>query len=237
MCDSLTFKYRIEGSPRVLQKFVKTIQEYRVDCGNGMDGLRCPIYDHMDGSLSWAGWQDSLMGELDGYLCALTRRNATRIWAYHGEANDDYRYGCVRRFGKGEVHEAGHWDSDVGFDAAMAAIELQNSKSFDAAMLLVKKLEWECARPGRLSAVLAQMVLEAMVRHPSLAMEGPIWSRVTELRSQISASNLTSETAGGDREMDPNRIGWLFAKIEAGKLLAGLAATTGEACPPKVARL
>ncbi len=36
---------------------------------------------------------------------------------------------------------------------------------------------------------------------------------------------------------DPNRIGLLFAEIEAGKLLLGLTPITGEACPPKVVRL
>ena len=238
MSDSINFKYRIEGSPRVLAKFVQTIKKVRFEYGDGKcaDGLGFPVYDRMDGSLTWAGWAGSLVYDNDESLASLTRRNATRILAYHGESNDDYIRGQVLRMEKGEVREVGFWDADVGFPEAMASIKLEGVADMDSAMVLLKALERACDRPGRRSAVLAQMLLEAMLQHPSLA-RSPIWTRVMDLRSQLAASDITSDTANGDGDLDSNRIDWLFAKIEAARLMASLTATTGEACPPKVVRL
>jgi hypothetical protein len=103
----------------------------------------------------------------------------------------------------------------------------------------MRELDRVCERPGRLSAVLAQMLLEALVRHPSLASNATIWTGIMELRSQIAASDIHSETVWGDsdQELDSNDIDGLFAKIEAGRLMAALSTPTGEACPPKVVRL
>jgi hypothetical protein len=237
MCDSLSFKYRIEGSPRVLAKVVQTINQYQKEYGEDTDGLSSRVCKNADGSLSWSGWAYSLMWELDRALVKLTRRNATRIWAYHGENNDNYIRGWILSMEKGSDREDGFWAANVGYDAAMAAIELEQSANADAAMVLLKELERACDRPGRLSAVLAEMMLEALHRHPNLVTHDSIWSRITNLRSQIAASSVDSEAASGDYEMDPQRINWLFAKIESCQLADCLTAPTGEACPPKAVRL
>lgn len=181
--------------------------------------------------------EDSLMSDLDGALEGLTKRNATKIWAYHGETGDDYINGYLSVMEKGGCTDGGYWDADVGLNAAMAAIELEKSASLDDALGLLKELEWACKQPGRLSAVLAEMLLTALDRHPSLASNESIWKRVMNIKGQIEASDLMSERANNDGEMDPDRVRRLLAKIEAKILADGLTEPAGVACTPKAVRL
>lgn len=235
----MNHEYHIKDSPRVLSKVVQEINQFRSEyCEDPDQDRTCnPVRKNNDGTVSWSGCENSLMWDLDDSLVGLTRRNATKIWAYHGETSDDYIRGYVYFMEKGGRREAGFWDADVGFQAGMAAIELEKSANVDAAMVLLKNLERACERPGRLSGVLAEMMLEALHRHPNLVTHDSIWSRITNLRSQIAASSVDSETASGDYEMDPQRINRLFAKIESCQLADCLTAPTGEACPPKAVRL
>ena len=235
----MNHEYHIKGSPRVLSKVVQEINQFRSEYCEDPDRDRTcnPVRKNNDGTLSWSGCENSLMWDLDDSLVGLTSRNATKIWAYHGETNDDCILGYVYFMEKGGRRQAGFWDADVGFQASMAAIELEKSANVDAAKVLLKNLDRACERPGRLSAVLAEMLLVALDRHPALASDDSIWTRIMRLQSQIAASDIKSETASGDRDMDPQRVHGLFAKLEAAQLADCLTAPTGEACPPKALRL
>ena len=239
--DPFDFTYRVEGSPAVKKKFLQTVSHYREEMAedSSLKGLESRVLRHTDGSLTWAGWAGPIVFDIDKSLAQITRRSSARIWAYHGEDSDDYIRSWVLCIEKGVRSEAGFWDADVGYDAAMASIELQSTASVDAAMTLLGELDRACGRQGRLSAVLAQMLLEALVLHPSLASNAAVWTGIMELRSQIAASDINSETVWSDseQEWDANQIDSLFAKIEAGRLMAALSTPTGEACPPKVVRL
>ena len=241
MSDPFDFTYRVEGSPAVQKKFLQTISHYRDEMAesSSLEGLKSPVLRHTDGSLTWSGWIGPIVFDIDESLVQITSKSAARIWAYHGEDSDDYIRGWVLCIEKGMRSESGFWDADVGYDAAMASIELQSTASVDAAMTLLGELDRACGRPGRLSAVLAQMLLEALGLHPRLASNAAVWTGIMELRSQIAASDIHSETVWGDseQELDSSHIDSLFAKIEAGCLMEALSTPTGEACPPKAVRL
>jgi len=237
MCD-MNHEYLIKGSPRVLTKVARVINKFRSEYGDSDRGRYFkPVIANNDGSLSWSVWESVNMMDLDEELAALTHRNATTIWAYHGETSDDYIEGYLLVMEKGSSREAGFWNDDVGFDSAMAAFELGQSPSVEAAMVLLEDLERQCNQPGRMSAVLAEMLLSALLDHPSLAANDAIWTRVTKLQSQIVASDINSEMAGGDSDLDPMRVRRLLAQLEAIKLETGLTEPTGQACLPKAVRL
>lgn len=234
----MNHEYLIKGAPRVLTKVKLEINKFRSEyCDPERGRYSKPIVKNSDGTLSWSGTEDSLMSDLDDDLPALTKRNATKIWAYHGETGDDYIHGYLSVMEKGGCTDCGYWDADVGFNAAMAAIELEKSASMDDALDLLKELEWACKHPGRLSAVLAEMLFTALDRHSSLASNESIWKRVMNIKGQIEASDLMSERANNDGEMDPDRVRRMLAKIEAKILTDGLTEPAGDACTPKAVRL
>lgn len=236
--SDMNHEYLIKGAPRVLSKVEREINNFRREYGGPESGRNFKsIIENNDGTLSWSCWEDSLMTDLDGALEGLTQRNATKIWAYHGEENDYYIYGCLFAMEKGKCQEAGFWKADVGFNAAMAAIELEQAASVDAAMVLLEELEQVCKHADRLSAVLAEMLLTAMDRHPSLASNESIWTRVMNIKGQIEASDIMSERTCNDDEMDPDSVRRLLAKIEAKILADGLTEPAGDACTPKAVRL
>ena len=232
-----SFYYEIKGTKSSLSKVADTILAFREQFAERVDVNPYPVTTDADGNMYWMGTLPSPMFELDDDLMALTRRSATKILVYQGEDSDSYIEGCVRLMEKGKYSTLEYWQADVGFDAAMASIKLEETADVHAAGRLLKSLEKACRQPGRLSAVLAQMLLEALDRHPSLAEDEGIWSRISAIRPQIDASDFWSETADGDLGTNPCRIGQLFADIEAKKLASGLMERTGEACPPKDARL
>lgn len=236
--SDMNHEYLIKGAPRVLAKVSREINNFRSEYRDPERGHYSNlIVKKDDGSLSWSGSEDSLMEELDDGLAGLTNRNATKIWAYHGETGDDYIEGYLLLLEKGKNIEAGYWKADVGFKAAMAAIELDHSASVDAALVLLKELERACKHADRLSAVLAEMLLTALDRHPSLASNESIWTRVMNIKGPIVASDLMSEEASNDDEMDPDRVRHLLAKIEAKILADGMTEPAGDACTPKAVRL
>ena len=235
----MNHEYHIKGSPRVLSKVVQEINQFRSEYCEDPDRDRIcnPVRKNNDGTLSWSGCENSLMWDLDDSFVGLTRSNATKILACHGETNDDCILGYVYLMEKGDRRQSGFWDADVGFQAGMAAIELEKSANVDAAMVLLKNLERACERPGRLSAVLAEMLPVALDRSPALASDDSIWTRIMRLQGQIAASDIKSETASGDRDMDSQLAKGLFAKLEAKKLKEVLTPPTGQACLPKAVRL
>jgi hypothetical protein len=236
--SDMNHEYLIKGSPRVLTKVVNEINNFRREYGGPESGRNFKsIIENNDGTLSWSCWEESLMVDLDNVLEGLTQRNATKIWAYHGEENDYYIYGCLFAMEKGKCQEAGFWKADVGFNAAMAAIELEQSASEDTALVLLKELERVCKHADRMSAVLAEMLLTALDRHPSLASNESIWTRVMAIKGQIEASDILSERASNDDELDPNRVRRLMANVEAKILADGLTELAGDACTPKAVRL
>ena len=231
-------EYLIKGAPRVLTKVAREIENFfseyidaERDCNFN------PMVMNSDGTLSWSGSEESLMVDLDNALAGLTKGNAAKIWAYHGETGRDYIEGCLLLLEKGKNSEAGYWKADVGFNAGMAAIELEQSASVDAAMVLLKELESVCKRANRLAAVLAEMLLTALDRHPSLAANESIWKRIMAIKGPIEASDIMSEQAHNDDDLDPNRVRKLIAMLEAKQLAEGLAEPSGGACTPKAVRL
>ena len=234
----MNHEYLIKGAPRVLTKVAREINNIRHEYYNPERGRQSnPIAKNHDGSLSWSGSENWLLSDLDEGLAKLTKRNATKIWIYHGEDGDDYIHGYLSVLEKGRCTDGGYWDADVGFNAAMAAIELEKSPSVDDALDLLKELEWACKQPGRLSAVLAEMLLAALDSHPSLASNESIWTRFMAIKGQIEASDIMSERASNDEKLDPNRVRRLLAKIEAKILADGLTEPAGDACTPKAVRL
>lgn len=81
-----------------------------------------------------------------------------------------------------------------------------------------------------MAAVTADMLLTALERHPSLVANDSVWSGVTAIKGQIIASDLMSEKAFNDDEMDPDRVSRLLANIEAMKLADGLIKPAGGTC-------
>ena len=231
-------EYLIKGPPRVLAKVSREINNFlREYIEAERDCHFSPIVKNNDGSLSWSGSEESLMVDLDNALARLTKGNATKIWAYHGETGRDYIEGCLLLLEKGQNIAAGYWKADVGFKAAMAANELEQSASVDAAMVLLKELESVCKRANRLAAVLAEMLLSALDRHPSLVANDSIWTRVMAIKGPIEASDIMSKRTHNDDEMDPDRVRRLLANIEAKILAEGLTEPAGDACTPKAVRL
>jgi hypothetical protein len=234
----LNHEYLVKGAPSVLAKVVKAINHFRSEYVDPeRDDYYHPIVKNGDGTLSWTSSEESLMFDLDKELASLTKRNATKIWTYHGETSDDYIEGCLQVLEKGRINDAGYWKADVGFKAAMAAIELEQSASADAALVLLHELEQICKHADRLAAVLADMLLTALERHPSLVANDSIWSRVTAIKAQIAVSDLMSEEASNDDEMDPDRVRRLLANIEAIKLADGLNKPADGACTSTEIRL
>ena len=237
MCE-WSHEYLIKGAPRVLKKVEREIGKFCSEyCDPDYARYGSRTRKNNDGTLSWLSYEDSLMVDLDNALESLTNRNATKIWAYHGEDNENYIYGCLFFMEKGRCKEVGFWNADVDFDAAMAAIELKQSASVDAALVILETLESACKEPGRLSAVLAEMLLTALDRHPSLDANEAIWTRIMAIKCQIEASDFMSQRTHNDDELDPNRASKLIATLEAKQLADGLAKPSGEVCPPKAVRL
>lgn len=236
--SELSHEYVIKGAPRVLAKAAVEINKIRVEyCDAERSRYSNPVVKNDDGSLSWSGSEGWVLDDLDMALGKLTKRNATKIWAYHGETGDDYIEGYLLLLEKGQNIEAGYWKADVGFKAAMAAIELDQSANVDAALVLLKELEWVCKRVDRLSYVLAEMLLTVLDRHPSLASNESIWTRVMNIKGPIVESDLMSEEASNDCDMDPDSVRHLLSKIEAKILADGMTEPTGDACTPKAVRL
>lgn len=234
----LNHEYRLEGSQSVLEKVIQTMNEYFDDeYDDSMAGGGHEFCENSDGSFSWAFNCRSLLMELDDSLAELTRRNDAKIWVYHEEDNGTYIGSNVYFMGKGHQRQAGLWNADVGYEPAMAAIELEKSANVNVALVLLKILEDACDRPGRLPVVLAEMLLGALDRHPILAADESIWERLMKLQSPIASSYINREEADGDFRKELQRANGLFAKLEANKLKDGLTPPTGQACLPKAVRL